>query len=54
MAKNRRTSVEMIEKCYEAHLKTQLDAAAINIKRPRPMKKAISQERSRPCGSPFG
>jgi len=35
IAKNCRTSVEMIEKYYAAHLKTQLDASAINIMRPR-------------------
>src|SRR5208337_3181604 len=36
IAKNCRTSVEMIEKYYAAHIKTQLDAAAINIMRLRP------------------
>jgi integrase len=39
IAKNCRTSVEMIEKYYAAHIKTNLDAAAINIMRPRPKKK---------------
>jgi integrase len=39
IAKNCRTSVEMIEKYYAAHLKTRLDASAINIMRPRPKKK---------------
>jgi integrase len=39
IAKNCRTSVEMIEKYYAAHLKTQLDAAAINIMRPRSQKR---------------
>jgi integrase len=34
VAKNCRTSVEMIEKFYAAHLKTTLDAAAINVRRP--------------------
>ena len=34
IAKNCRTSVEMIEKYYAAHMKTRLDAAAINIMRP--------------------
>ncbi len=33
IAKNCRTSVEMIEKHYAAHLKNQLDAAAINVRR---------------------
>jgi hypothetical protein len=32
IAKNCRTSVEMIEK-YAAHIKTSLDAAAINVMR---------------------
>ena len=39
IAKNCRTSVEMIEKYYAAHIKTRLDAAAINIMRPKPKKK---------------
>lgn len=38
IAKNCRTSVEMIEKYYAAHLKNTLDAAAINVRRPRPQK----------------
>jgi integrase len=36
IAKNCRTSVEMIEKYYASHIKDRLDAAAINVKRPRP------------------
>jgi integrase len=39
IAKNCRTSAEMIEKYYAAHIKTNLDAAAINIMRPKPKKK---------------
>jgi integrase len=35
IAKNCRTSVEMIEKFYAAHIKTALDAAAINVRRER-------------------
>ena len=35
IAKNCRTSVEMIEKFYAAHIKNMLDAAAINVRRPR-------------------
>jgi len=31
IAKNCRTSIEMIEKYYAAHIKTSLDAAAINV-----------------------
>jgi integrase len=38
IAKNCRTSVEMIEKYYAAHLKTQLDASAINVMKPRAKK----------------
>jgi integrase len=36
IAKNCRTSVEMIEKYYAAHLKTTLDAASINVRRQAP------------------
>jgi integrase len=35
IAKNCRTSVEMIEKFYAAHIKNTLDATAINVMRPR-------------------
>jgi len=35
IAKNCRTSVEMIEKYYASHIKTQLDASAINVRKPR-------------------
>jgi len=43
IAKNCRTSVEMIEKYYAAHLKTQLDASAINVMRPR-LKKEVAKK----------
>lgn len=36
IAKNCRTSVEMIERHYATHIKTALDAASINVRRPRP------------------
>ncbi len=39
IAKNYRTSVEMIERFYAAHIKNTLDAAAINIRRPKPSQK---------------
>ena len=39
IAKNCRTSVEMIEKYYAAHIKTSLDAAAINVMRPKKNKR---------------
>lgn len=45
IAKNCRTSVEMIEKYYAAHLKTTLDASAINV---RKSKKPKSQLEERP------
>ena len=35
-AKNCRTSVEMIETFYAAHIKDRLDAAAINVRKPKP------------------
>jgi integrase len=39
IAKNCRTSVEMIEKFYAAHIKSTLDAASINVRRPKPLAK---------------
>ncbi len=39
IAKNCRTSVEMIEKYYASHLKNSLGAAAINVRRPKTNKK---------------
>ena len=39
IAKNCRTSVEMIEKFYAAHIKSTLDAASINVRRPKPVVK---------------
>src|SRR5882724_11436605 len=47
IAKNCRTSVEMIEKYYASHIKTNLDAAAINIMRPK-LKKIIKDQQPRP------
>jgi integrase len=35
IAKNCRTSVEMIEQFYASHIKNTLDAAAINVKKPK-------------------
>jgi len=46
IAKNCRTSVEMSEKYYASHIKTNLDAAAINIMRPKPKKKNKPAENS--------
>jgi integrase len=39
IAKNCRTSVEMIEKFYASHIKNTLDAAAINVRKPEPTKR---------------
>lgn len=39
IAKNCRTSVEMIEKFYAAHIKTTLDASVINARKPRRAKR---------------
>ena len=46
IAKNCRTSVEMIEKYYAAHIKTSLDAAAINVMRPKKNKKGKKATRT--------
>ncbi|UIK04831.1 hypothetical protein [Neorhizobium galegae] len=35
IAKNCRTSVEMIEKFYAAHIKNTLDASIINVRKPK-------------------
>ncbi|MGH7243398.1 MAG: tyrosine-type recombinase/integrase [Phycisphaerales bacterium] len=45
IAKNCRTSVEMIETYYASHIKTTLDAAAINVRRPKPPARARSKKR---------
>jgi hypothetical protein len=37
IAKNCRTSVEMIQKHYAAHIKNMLNAAAINVRRSKPV-----------------
>jgi integrase len=49
IAKNCRTSVEMVEKHYAAHIKDLLPAAAINVMRPKrkkPMRKPTSRPRA--------
>jgi integrase len=45
IAKNCRTSVEMIEKYYAAHLKNTLDATAINRMRAKPRKPKAAQQK---------
>ena len=45
VAKNCRTSVEMIETFYASHIKNTLDAAAINVRRtPKPRKEPSAQK----------
>jgi integrase len=50
IAKNCRTSVEMIEKFYASHIKNQLSAAAINVK--RPPRDLETQAEPRPASNP--
>jgi integrase len=47
IAKNCRTSVEMIEKFYASHIKNTLDAAAINVRRAKPLSKPAKEARRR-------
>ena len=42
IAKNCRTSVEMIEKYYASHIKNRLDTAAINVMKPRSTKNTVA------------
>jgi hypothetical protein len=44
LAKNCRTSVEMIEKHYAAHIKNMLDAGMINVRKIKKSSKPKSQE----------
>ena len=45
VAKNCRTSVEMIEKFYASHIANTLDAAAINVrKKPKPRKEPPAEK----------
>jgi integrase len=53
IAKNCRTSVEMIEKFYAAHIKDRLDAATINVRKPRqPLKKAAGKSSGKSVRTP--
>jgi integrase len=45
IAKNCRTSVEMIERFYATHIKNMLDASQINVRRPKP-RRAAKEEAS--------
>jgi integrase len=46
IAKNCRTSVEMIEKYYASHIKNSIDAAAVNVRR-KPFKKRVEEARAK-------
>jgi hypothetical protein len=48
IAKNCRTSVEMIERHYAVHLKNTLDAAAINVRKSRVHKPRRIKEKHPP------
>ena len=52
IAKNCRTSVEMIEKYYASHIKTSLDAAAINVRKSKmaPIMKDQPRKKESPKG----
>lgn len=55
IAKNCRTSVEMIEKYYAVHLKNSLDAAAINVRKPRHHRRRVrSKQQSPENAKPLG
>ena len=43
IAKNCRTSVEMIQKFYASHIMAILDAAAINVMRPKPRQRKAAK-----------
>ena len=47
IAKNCRTSVEMIEKFYASHIQNTLDAAAINVRKPKPNTAKKKSKRSK-------
>ena len=51
IANNCRTSVQMIEEFYASHIKDRLDAAAINVQRPKAARKA-TKRRTMPATSP--
>jgi integrase len=48
VAKNCRTSVEMIQKYYAAHLKTNIDAAAVNVRKSKLRKSSKPSEPPEP------
>lgn len=50
IAKNCRTSVEMIETYYASHIKTSINAAAVNVRRARKKKSDQTDVDSLPAG----
>ena len=52
IAKNCRTSVEMIEKFYAAHIKNTLDASAINVRRAKPEPRKGNGPQRKKSGKP--
>jgi len=52
VAKNCRTSVEMIEKYYASHIKNMIDASAINVRRSQPERKSEAKKPVRPNAKP--
>lgn len=44
IAKNCRTSVEMIEKYYASHIKNTIDASAVNVRKPKPPGRAETKK----------
>ena len=48
VAKNCRTSVEMIEKFYGRHLKNNIDASAVNVRKAKPLKVAARKKAAMP------
>jgi integrase len=47
VANNCRTSVQMIEQFYAAHIKDRIDASAINVMRPKAQRKAARRQAQR-------
>jgi hypothetical protein len=54
ISRNRRPNVEMIEKYYAAQLKTELDAAGMNIMRPHPKNDDFQERPWKSGGGPLG
>ncbi len=53
VAKNCRTSVEMIEKFYGRHLKNNIDASGVNVRKARPKPAAARKKSAKPASEPI-